>query len=98
MFEEDEDFVSSMLEELVFWMLEEDACSSFFSEDELTLVSLDDELAIVLSEEDSVTTSSEEEVCSTTLADEELSSPQAIISSAEHRMLYTFFIKILCMS
>ena len=59
-------------------MLEEDADSSFFSEDELTLVSLDDELAIVLSEEDSKMTSSEEEDCSMSLADEELSSPQAV--------------------
>jgi hypothetical protein len=79
-------------------MLEEDVGSSFFSEDELTLVSLDDELAIVLSEEDSMTTSSEEEDCSTSLAEEELSSPQATISRAENRIQYAFFISILCMS
>jgi hypothetical protein len=54
-------------------MLEEDAGSSFFSEDELTLVSFED---------DSIEASSDEEEKSLSEADEELSSPQATISRA----------------
>ena len=55
-------------------MLDEDSCSSFFSEDELTLVSFEDH---------SIEASLDEEEKSLSEADEELSSPQAINNAAK---------------